>query len=429
MENEYTLERLRKQMKEEFEKDGDVIVTEVDDETLEIHLKNDKEISSRMYLGNMMKEINMGYNPDDVIKRRMEPFALIKRAKETGKNMEDWEWVKDKLIFVPQHKDYEKEALGGIKEKLKEDKKKEEESKDNSFYIRPFINDIVLMGVIDYPGFISYITKKTIKKWNKTNEEIENQMIKNLTEYKTKYRVDDIEGFLHISTHGGGVLSTSLGVLSTFLIQPKKLREIADKNGLKGKELLGAIPFRDLIILTENRLEKAMKLWTSVNSMMGDGYMPYPLSSQLFMIDNDGVVNQYKTDEIPGEGVVVGFDKKRGRIISMPLGRKEMPMEGPTAEELEEKFRTDPRLQKGLILMGMMEDMVKKIKDGLPAEEFLKFLLDNGHTKEECTEIMKGLLDEGLMKIEEIDGNFKLYPTEEVMMRLLNKFKGKLGGK
>ena len=422
MKDEYSLERLRKEVKEEFEKDGDVIVTEVDDETLEIHLKSDKDISSRMYLGNMIKEINMGYNPDDVIKRRMEPFALIKQAKETEKNMENWEWVKDKLVFVLQHKDYEKGALKKIKGELKEDEKKDEKIEDNSFYTKPFINDIVLMGVIDFPGYISYITKRYVKSWNKTDEEIETQIIKNLAEYKSKYSVDTIGGFFEIFAHGGGILST-------FLIQPKKLREIADKNGLKGKELLGAIPFRDLIILSENSLDKAMRLWQAVNAMMADDYMPYPLSSQLFMIDKEGVISQYKTDEIPGEGVVVGLDKKRGKIITMPIGRKEISMDGPTAEELEERFKTDKRLQKGLILMGMMEDMMKKIKDGLPAEEFLKFLLDNGHTKEECTEIIKGLLDEGLMKIEEIDGNFKLYPTEEVMMRLLNKFKGKLGGK
>ena len=322
---------------------------------------------------------------------------------EMEKNIHSWDFVKDKVIFVPQQKDYgSKGIVEGTDIEMKKDLIK-----------RPFINDIILVGVVDHPGYMMYITKETAKKWGKTDVEIEEQMGKNLLIHKTKYTTEYIDGILHIMAAGPGVLST-------FLIQPKKLRDIADESGLMGKELVGVMPFRDLIMLADASMNKIIKLWTIAQNMISNKYMSYPISDKPFMIDKDGVVGHVKNDDLPGSGVMVSIDPISGRASALPIGTKDNPPEfGMPAEDLfKEALKKDKNLGKTLSAIRMMTA-------GISAEDFVKFLKDNGAENEEIKEVIKELTDRKILEPKKVNNDWRLIPNKRVAEMFLNKMFGK----
>lgn len=406
----YSMKEIREMVIEKIKKNyPDVTIKDPEfEDEIELASKEDGKFSSKMYLSNIEKEVNnSGYDIDKAIEARLVPFTSVLNAKELENNIYDWNFVKDKIILVPQHKEYCESMFKNLGDDMKKELK-DRKKEDTKLYSKPFVQDIVLVGAIDFPSHLAYVTTATMKKWGKTNVEVEEQMSTNLLKYQTKYRTDVIGGMIHIRATGGGVLST-------FLIQPEKLRKIADENGLKGKEVVGVLPFRDLIMLSEHNMGSGIHLWGMASSMIRDGFMPYSISSKLFMIDKEGVISNFKSDELPGEGVVFAVDKKNHTMDMMPIGRKEFSLDSPSAEEMEEQIRNNPKLARPLFMAMAAEEVMER---GFSAEDFFKFMVKNGRDREEVKGMIMGMINKGLLKLEKNNGEFRLYPTKETFEKV-----------
>ena len=183
---------------------------------------------------------------------------------------------------------------------------------------------------------------------------------------------------------------------------------------MEGKELVGILPFRDLIILQEHNVNNAMKLWTTGVNMIHDEIRPYPVSPKPFMIDNDGVVNQFKSDDLPVEGVAVAVNSKTGQIETLSLSKKESDINLPNQEILEELLVKDKRMQEVLsVMVGATQ--------GTPAEEFAKELLNWTKDKELSKKMIELMVQNDWIKMKRTDEGIKIFPAPKTLKLLLNR--------
>ena len=394
----YTLEDVKEAMIKKIKELDESLTIEDKGNILEVKKEKDK-LSMGIGLENILQQLNLGENPEMIYDTRMEIVKNFLNQEKIIKDMETWSFVKDKIIFVPTQKDYcmrLAKGSGMIKKPVKE----------NPVFSKGFIQDIVLAGAIDYPGYFAYMMKDLIKKWGKTEGEIEEQISKNLQKYETKYRAVKENDKILVLGLGG--------ILSTFLLKPKKLREIANENGMEGKELVGILPFRDLIILQEHNVNNAMKLWTTGVNMIHDEIRPYPVSPKPFMIDNDGVVNQFKSDDLPLEGVAVAVNSKTGQIETLSLSKKESDINLPSQEILEELLVKDKRMQEVLsVMVGATR--------GVPAEEFAKSVLKWAKDKELSKKMIELMVVGDWIKMKRVNDELLVFPAPKTLKLLLSK--------
>lgn len=416
MQKQYSMEEVRNLLREEIEKNEELVVEVIDDEHLDVKTKSDKEKAMKLYLGNMLRDVNNGQPIKDAINVRLSTLNMTLQHMEDINKLEDWDYVKDKIIFVPQAKtrieNLEKEINSKLESKNNKENNKEGVSKEdiekNKIYVKPFMHDLVLMGAIDFSSGFMHITKSMQKGWKKTEIEIEDQIVENLKKYEVKTHREDIEGFLHIGPAGPELLPT-------LLIKPKALREIADKNGFKDKEVICATPFRDLIIMGESSIGNALKLWGMGKSMIDDEFMSYPLTDRIFMIDTTGTINPFKTDEIPAEGVVIAMDSKRKTMSSMAIGRVNPGLrDGPSPEEMEDIIRNDPRV-------GEIMGFINEAMNGFDAEYFFERCVKSMGSPEIAKAAITKLTERGVIKVAKKDGKFKIFINPQVLHDFFDK--------
>jgi len=386
--------------------DGDLIITEKSESELEIKSSKEKGMSMIMTLGNILTQINSGDDPTEVIDHRMKLTKEFLNRMKTMDDIKKWSFVKDKLIFVPMSKQYCEDV-----DKATEEKTKDKKGGPAKLYYKGFIQDIVLVGAMDFPGYFQYLTKDFFEDWKKTDDEIDEQIGKNMQKYETEYRVVGKQGIFTILTKGGE------GILSTFLIKPRRLREIADEHGFKGKEVVGTIPFRDVIMFTEHNVENAMKLWTGSTAMIEDGARPYPVSSKPFMIDKEGVISQFKSDKLPGEGIMIGINPETKRVHTLALGKTNRDETLPDIDGMEEMLMKDGRIQKSLsVMLGATQ--------GIPSKKFAEMVLGFVKDKEKAMYFIEKLIRDEWITTKRDETGVKIYPSPKTIKMMLNGKRG-----
>lgn len=355
---------------------------------LEVDIGND--VATKLYLNNIVTEANNGNDLDKSIDTRLKMLDQFLKKDELMKKMVEWDFIKDKLIFVLKHNSFCNENL----------QKKE----DNKIYSKPFIQDINIVMAVDLDDSLMYTPKNNVDKWKKSPIEIEDQVIENLKKYRSPYTINKENNFVFIRQDGPNVISP-------LLVQPRKMREIADENGLSGKEVAGVIPFDSLIVLTESSMNNAMDLFMMASSMIKDKFNTHPISEKLFMVDKEGVISDFRSDDVPGEGVAVMVDKRTGEMHTLPIGRKDMDITGPSAIDMENMVKTDKKFRKPIAKMVLLD----RLAEGIKAEEFFGWMMGRLKDEEEVKRYITEMVKKGLMKVRRIDGGFKLFFNEGIL--------------
>jgi len=407
---EHTLEEIKSAVINKLKAlDGDLIITEKSESELEIKSSKEKDMGMIMALDNILTQINSGDDLTEIIDNRIK---LTKEFLKTMKTMDDikkWSFVKDKLICVPMSKRYCEGIDKNTEEKLKYKKGKPGISK---LYYKGFIQDIVLAGAIDFPGYFQYLTRDFFQDWKKTDDEIDEQIGKNMQKYEIEYQVIEKNGIFTILPKGGD------GILSTLLIKPRKLREIADEQGLKGKEIVGTVPFRDIIMFTEHSIDNAMKLWAGSGAMIQDEVKPYSISSKPFMMDKDGVISQFKSDDLPGDGIMIGIDPETKHIQTLAMGKRDSDVTLPSPEEMEEIIMNDSHMQKSIaMLLG--------VTTGIPSKKFAEMIMNFIKDKDKSMEFIEHLIRGQWIITKRNDEGVMIYPAPKTIKLMLDK---KIGG-
>ena len=146
----------------------------------------------------------------------------------------------------------------------------------------------------------------------KSLEEIEKIAMENLVKRKFEYVFKELSN-TRITKMGLITIDGKDKPLSNcVLLEPKKLRELLNKNGY-GDEVIVANPYREDVLVAEKSVKNYIGLWGFLASNPFPS-KPYAVSSKPFMIDKDGVISEFSDKNLPkGMFVLAGMDKRNGR--------------------------------------------------------------------------------------------------------------------
>lgn len=147
----------------------------------------------------------------------------------------------------------------------------------------PFVNETVVLFVLDLPQMTVSVTTEQMIRWRLTAEELEEISRSNLDTYTPELELQFIE-----SQEGGraAVLAQHDGYDASRLLLSSLHRRLAPQ---LGGDFLVATPARDLFLAISSDPEPFVKrLQTRVERDFKR--LPYPITSDLFLVTRDGVV-------------------------------------------------------------------------------------------------------------------------------------------
>lgn len=152
----------------------------------------------------------------------------------------------------------------------------------------PFVNDTVIVFVIDLPQKTVSITTEQLDHWRITVEEANEIARKNLSNYKPSLAFQTVE-----SKEGGiaAIFSEQDGYDAARLLLPD-VREMME--GKLGKDFYVAIPGRDMFLAFSSS-HPAMTKRLKKRIIEDHTRLPYPISEHLFLVTQDGIAGT-KTD-------------------------------------------------------------------------------------------------------------------------------------
>lgn len=146
----------------------------------------------------------------------------------------------------------------------------------------PFVNDTVVLFVIDLPHMTVSITTEQMVRWGLTPDDLEEIARKNLDGYTPNLRMQFVD------SHEGGravILAQQDGYDAARLLMSRLHRELAPK---LGGDFLVATPARDMFVALSHNPEKFVeRLHTRV--VQDYQRLPYPITTRFFLVTTDGV--------------------------------------------------------------------------------------------------------------------------------------------
>ncbi|TVQ59170.1 MAG: DUF1444 family protein [Phycisphaerales bacterium] len=146
----------------------------------------------------------------------------------------------------------------------------------------PFVNDTVILFVIDLPHMTVSITTEQMLRWNLTADDLDRIARENLEDYSPKVRMQFVD-----SQEGGRavILAQQDGYDAARLLLGGLYGELAPK---LGGDFLVATPARDMFVaLSHNPEPFVERLHTRV--LQDYQRLPYPITSRFFYVTRDGV--------------------------------------------------------------------------------------------------------------------------------------------
>lgn len=146
----------------------------------------------------------------------------------------------------------------------------------------PFVNDTVVVFVIDLPQMTVSITTEQMIRWNLCAEDLEEIAKKNLDQYSPSMEMQIVE-----SKEGGraAILAEQDGYDAARLLMSNLYRRLAPK---LGGNFYVALPARDMFLALSADPEPFVQ---RLHGRVEHDYkrLPYPISSDFFLVTPDGV--------------------------------------------------------------------------------------------------------------------------------------------
>jgi uncharacterized protein YtpQ (UPF0354 family) len=146
----------------------------------------------------------------------------------------------------------------------------------------PFVNDTVVVFVIDLPQMTVSITTEQMIRWGLGAEDLDDIARKNLDQYAPSVEMQIVE-----SKEGGraAILSEQDGYDAARLLMSNLYRKLAPK---LGGNFYVALPARDMFLAMSPDPDPFVK---RLKGRVADDYrrLPYPICSDLFLVTPDGV--------------------------------------------------------------------------------------------------------------------------------------------
>ncbi len=146
----------------------------------------------------------------------------------------------------------------------------------------PFVNDTVVLFVVDLPHMTVSITTEQMIRWRMTSDELEDLARQNLDAYAPELETQTIE-----SQEGGRavIVAQQDGYDAARLLMSDLYRRLAPQ---LGGNFLVATPARDMFLALSCDPEHFVK---RLHDRVAQDYrrLPYPITSDLFLVTRDGV--------------------------------------------------------------------------------------------------------------------------------------------
>ncbi len=146
----------------------------------------------------------------------------------------------------------------------------------------PWVNDTVVVFVIDMPHMTVSVTTEQMVRWGLTPDKLEEVARKNLETYTP------ILEFRSLDSHEGGravILSLQDGYDASRLLLSSLFHELAPR---LGGDFLVATPSRDMFLAVSTDPDPFVR---RVQERVGQDFarLPYPITDRLFYVTRDGV--------------------------------------------------------------------------------------------------------------------------------------------
>jgi hypothetical protein len=212
---------------------------------------------------------------ENLAKARIEAL----RVQEQFDKYFSWDYVKDHLMLRLKTKSFLNQGM------------------NNSLWHRQYVGVFNYVFAIDTPLNIMYATTEIVDMWKKPTKELEKIALANTKKYPLNLKYDTIK------TRSKNKFAIFCGDDGDIVFMRRKfLRKIIDKNfpELKGKTATIFFPFRNIIMLAHYEPNEMMDLHISVNNMIADNVYSYAHTSKPFMIDKDGIIEEFRHDDFKG---------------------------------------------------------------------------------------------------------------------------------
>lgn len=146
----------------------------------------------------------------------------------------------------------------------------------------PFVNDTVIVYVVDLPQMTVSVTTEQMIRWGVPIEELDSQARENLDEYAPELEIQIVE-----SREGGraAIVSEQDGYDAARLLLSGLFRRLAPR---LGGDFLVATPARDMFVaMSRNPDDFVDRLRHRVRTDFDR--LPYPITQRLFYVTRDGV--------------------------------------------------------------------------------------------------------------------------------------------
>jgi hypothetical protein len=211
----------------------------------------------------------------DINKLIDQRIELIKTHKKT-KDLFKWDYAKDNLMLRLKTKAYlNKSTIGDL-------------------WHRQYVGNFYYIFAIDTPKNIMYPSEYIIKEWKKPIKELEKIAFENTKKIKLRleyYTSNKKDHFIHCHDEG-----------DILFLRRKFLRKKINENfpELKNKKATIFFPFRNLIVLTGYNPASMLDLHRIVTNMIMDNAFAYSHTSNPFMIDKDGIIEEFRHIDFKG---------------------------------------------------------------------------------------------------------------------------------
>ncbi|XHC26237.1 DUF1444 family protein [Phycisphaerales bacterium ac7] len=146
----------------------------------------------------------------------------------------------------------------------------------------PFVNDTVIVFVIDLPNMTVSVTTEQMLRWGKTAEDLEEVARRNLDEYAPALEFKSLE-----SDEGGKAILLSIqdGYDASRLLLSSLFRTLAPEFG---GDFMVATPSRDMFLAIPANEPGFIN---EVSGKVEEDFnrLPYPITDRLFYVCRDGI--------------------------------------------------------------------------------------------------------------------------------------------
>jgi hypothetical protein len=277
----------------------------IDKGAMDIEIQFAKDDCVGANLNSLYEEVNSDQDMEEAIANRINVFVLTQKQLEQMKNGFSKEEIQEHIRLQVKDDVWFKAAIEGAHQ-LSQKKTKEIPADGKTPWHKPFVNNLVVAMVMDYPEYCMYMMIDHIKQSGYTEEELIQLAVAN-----NERKQYDIWSDTHKDKAPTG--PKQMEVMTTMwmdkgepniynlICTPKRLSEY-----LKHKKSIVVVPFRNFMMSADydeknpgQSMAAFTHLWMIAQRMTEDRWKAYPLSEIPFIVSEDGVVSKWKLN-IPG---------------------------------------------------------------------------------------------------------------------------------